>query len=323
MTDLVKVLSIDGGGIRGIIPAMVLSRIEALTNKRTSDMFDLIAGTSTGGIIALGLTTPDINGEARYSAEDLLEMYEEYGSKIFHRSVWKKIGSGWSLLEEKYSTKGLEEVLNEYFEDTRLRDALTNLIIPGYEIEGRFPWFFRSIRAQASEHYDFPMSQVARAASAAPTYFEPEKIVSTDMVDYYALIDGGVFANNPGMCAYVEAKTMFPEVDDVLIVSLGTGELTRRIDYEKAKDWGIAQWAHPILNVVFDGVSDTIDYQLKKLLPHRDFQQRYFRFQCRLDSGDDDLDDASRENIRALKKEADEMIEAMDSDIDALCDIIG
>ena len=323
MNDLVKVLSIDGGGIRGIIPAMILSRIEALTNRNISDMFDLIVGTSTGGITALGLTVPNMDGGAKYKAEDILEMYEGEGSRIFHRSVWKKIGSGWSLLEEKYSPKELHEVLTGFFGDTRLRDAVIPVLIPGYEIEGRFPWFFRSIRAQASEHYDFPMFQVAKTAFSLPTYFAPEKIISSDMVDYYALIDGSIYANNPGMCAYVEAKSIFPEIDDILMVSLGTGKLTRRIDYEKAKDWGIAQWSHPILNVGFDGINDTVDYQLKKLLPQRDFEQRYFRLQCRLDTGDDDLDDASDENIRALRKEAEEMIEEHDEEIDALCDIIG
>jgi hypothetical protein len=166
------------------------------------------------------------------------------------------------------------------------------------------------------------MKVVARAASAAPTYFQPEKIMTEDNVDYWALVDGGVFANNPALCTYVEAKTVFPEDTDFLVVSLGTGELTRRINYNDAKDWGLAQWAHPLLNVMFDGESDTVDYQMEKLLQHSAERRRYFRFQTRLDSGNDDLDDASEQNIRSLKVEAKEMIEKNSEELKLLCDLL-
>jgi patatin-like phospholipase/acyl hydrolase len=322
MSRLVKVLSIDGGGIRGIVPTIVLSDIEEITGERIADLFDLIGGTSTGGILALGLTKPGEDGKPQYTAEELMHLYEEHGKKIFHRSIWRKVESAWSLLDEKYSPKGLEKVLDQYFGDTRLKEALKPLIIPAYEIESRAPWFFRSERAKFSTSYDFPMKVVARAASAAPTYFQPEKIMTEDNIDYWALVDGGVFANNPALCTYVEAKTIFPEDTDFLVVSLGTGELTRRINYEDAKDWGLAQWAHPILNVMFDGESDTVDYQMEKLVQHSAERRRYFRFQTRLDSGNDDIDDASEQNIRSLKVEAKEMIEKNSEELTLLCDLL-
>jgi patatin-like phospholipase/acyl hydrolase len=82
--------------------------------------------------------------------------------------------------------------------------------------------------------------------------------------DYYALVDGGVFANNPTLCAYAETKwmqdaKMFRKEDDILVVSLGTGELTRPLYYDQSKWWGVGRWAQPILSVVFDGVSDAVD----------------------------------------------------------------
>jgi len=270
----------------------------------------------------MGLTKPGKDGKPQYRASDLQELYEQHGKKIFHRSIWKKVESAWALLDEKYSPKGLEKVLDQYFGDTRLKEALKPVIIPSYEIESRAAWFFRSERAKSSESYDFPMKTVARAASAAPTYFQPEKIKTPGDIDYYALIDGGVFANNPALCTYVEARALFPEESDFLVVSLGTGELTRRIAYNDAKDWGLAQWAHPILNVMFDGQSDTVDYQMEKLLQHSGKRKRYFRFQTRLDSGMDDLDDSSEHNIKDLKLEAKEMIKKHAEDLKLLCDLL-
>ncbi|MEA3557645.1 MAG: patatin-like phospholipase family protein, partial [Candidatus Thermoplasmatota archaeon] len=295
--------------------------IEEMTGERTSDLFDLVGGTSTGGLVALGLLKPDERGKPEFKAEDLLELYEKNGERIFHRSIWRMVESAWSLLDEKYNQKGIESVLDEYFGETRLKEALKPIIIPAYEIESRSVWFFRSERAKYSENYDFPMKIVARAASAAPTYFEPEKVKEHKDLDYWALIDGGVYANNPGMCAYVEAKTMFPD-KDILIVSLGTGELTRRIDYKDARSWGLAQWAHPLLNVMFDGQSDTVDHQLKELLQLPGKGRRYFRFQTRLDSGNDNMDDPSEKNLSNLKVEAMDMLDRQRRDLETVCDLL-
>jgi uncharacterized protein len=162
------------------------------------------------------------------------------------------------------------------------------------------------------------MRFVARATSAAPTYFEPEELKVTTA--HGALVDGGVYANNPAMCAYVETKKLHPDVDDVLVVSLGTGQHTRPIHYAEAKDWGLAHWAKPILDVVFDGVSDTVDHQMKVLCRDSDAgDPRYYRYQTELNIGSDDMDNATRTNIAALKQKAHELIEAQGSSLDRLC----
>jgi patatin-like phospholipase/acyl hydrolase len=323
---MIKILSIDGGGIRGIIPAMVLDQIEQKTGKRISELFHLIAGTSTGGILALGLTRKDGKGKAKFRASDLVGLYESEGKTIFPHTFWQKISTLGGLAGEKYPSEGIEGVLNEFFGESRLSEALTNLLVTSYEIERRDPFLFKSTRAKKDPDYNYLMRDVARATSAAPTYFEPAKIQSMKQraagggLDYYALIDGGVFANNPAMCAFVEARTnntINPaNINDFLLVSLGTGQLTRRIPYDEAKDWGLAMWARPILNVVFDGVCDTVDYELKQLLPN----DRYYRFQISLEAmGKDDMDDASGTNLHALRSLADDMMAKNKSSIDALC----
>jgi uncharacterized protein len=316
-----KVLSIDGGGIRGIIPAIVLAEIERRTGKRIAEMFDLVAGTSTGGILALGLTKPGRDGGPEYSAKKLIDLYETEGGKIFSIPVWHRIKSAGGVAEEKYPSKGIEEVAKEYSGGVHIAEALTEVLVTAYEIEGRAPWFFkrRHARDENREGDNFLMREIARATSAAPTYFEPF-LVEGGPHDKCALIDGGVHSNNPAMCAYVEARKIHPDENDFLVVSLGTGELTRNMPYEEVKGWGLALWAQPILNVVFDGVADTVDYQLRELLfTEEGDARRYYRFQTVLDIGKDDMDDASATNIAALKTKAQEIIDENEANLGALC----
>ena len=166
---MVRILSIDGGGIRGIIPAMVLAEIERRTQRPVAQLFDLVAGTSTGGIIALGLTVPKCPGAPLYRAQRFVELYEHEGARIFSRSLLRAMFAVDNLTLKKYSSTGIEQVLKEYFGDARLRDAVTDVLITSYEIERRFPFFFKSRNAQRRSDYDFLARDVARATSAAPS----------------------------------------------------------------------------------------------------------------------------------------------------------
>ncbi|MBZ0277577.1 MAG: patatin-like phospholipase family protein [Anaerolineae bacterium] len=319
----IKILSIDGGGIRGIIPAMAMIEIERRTGKHIAELFDLIAGTSTGGILALGLVKPGADGKPQYAASDGVQLYEREGHRIFSRSAWRRVQTLNNLADEKYPSGPVEEVLLEYFGDVRLHEALTDVLVTSYEIERRIPWFFKSHRAKERPDYDFPMWRVARATSAAPTFFEACKIDTQSIDEYYALIDGGVFANNPAMCAYVEARTRYPDANDFVVVSLGTGDLTRPIYYDETKDWGLIHWVQPIINILMQGVSETVHYQMMQLLSNPpDGNPRYYRLQARLEEGSDDMDDVSRTNIRVLKLVAEEMIHQNSGLIDGLCDLL-
>jgi patatin-like phospholipase/acyl hydrolase len=316
---IIKILSVDGGGIRGIIPGLIMNEIEQRTGRPIAELFDYVAGTSTGGILALGLTKAGTNGRPHYTAMDSVRMYRENGAQIFSRSVWHRIRSVGSLIEECYPASGMEGVLDDYFGDARLKDALTNVIITSYEIERRIPWFFRSERAKIRPDYDFSIKQVARATSAAPTYFEPCQIITQTSDNYYALIDGGVFANNPTMCAFVDAKIAHPDAD-FMVVSLGTGQLTREFTYDIAKHWGMIQWVQPIINILMQGVSETVGFQMQQLLPDTyDGRQRYYRFQAPLIEGNDDMDDASRTNMRVLQLVAEDLIRDNDGALNRLC----
>lgn len=297
-----RILSIDGGGIRGLIPAVVLDRIEERVGRPIAECFDLVAGTSTGGVLAVALTRAADGGSPMWSAKQLIELYETEGPRIFDRSVFKAIESAFGIEDEKYPRANLEAALGRYLGDARLKDALTDLLIAAYETEQRFPFFFKRRKAREDASHDFAISDVAYATSAAPTYFEPLKLETSDTVDWFSLIDGGVFASNPAMCAYAEARRHHPD-REVLMVSLGTGELTRSLPHDEVEGWGLREWIWPhtpLLSVMFDGMSDTVDYQLTQLLD----EGLYFRFQPKLDLASDEMDDAGPENLRALKLQA-------------------
>jgi patatin-like phospholipase/acyl hydrolase len=298
-----RLLSIDGGGIRGIIPAIVLAELERATGKPVSESFDLVAGTSTGGILALALTMPGEDGFPAWTAERMIALYEEEGQNIFKRSVWDEIQSGGGILDQKYPPDGMQEAFRTYFGERRLSESLTGVLVTAYEIEQRTTFFFKSSKAREDPRDDFPLREAAQATSSAPTYFEPVKLDREGPLPYVALVDGGVFANNPAMCAYAEALKDEGD-DEVLLVSLGTGELTRPFLYDQAKDWGLIEWAKPIIDVVFDGVSDATDHHLWQILG----SENYFRFQTKLDHASDDLDDAGPQNIHLLKQEAEELL---------------
>jgi len=329
----VKVLAIDGGGIRGIIPAMVLAKIEALTGRPACELFDLIAGTSTGGIIALGVTVPAVDEakHPRWSAMQLVEMYESEGPKIFHRSLLRKIETVDGLVEERYSASGLETALAKYMGEARLSQALTDVLVTSYDIQSHEPFFFKSFlplpRAPHSPRdravksatatsspqplADYPVKVVGRATSAAPTYFEPEPVAGAasnggEASSGVVCVDGGTFANNPALCAYAEALRNNPGAD-VLVVSLGTGRLTESISFEQAKSWGLLQWARPLLGVIMDGSSAAIDYQLDELLGA---DEGHYRFQTVLEGVSDSLDDVDPANIAGLRKLAEATIQS-------------
>lgn len=319
MGKIFRILSIDGGGIRGIIPAMMLSEIEARTGCLIHEMFDMIAGTSTGAIIALGLTKPDGSGSAAYRAQDGVTLYEEVVPLIFGRSLRRKLSTLDGLINERYPTEPVESALQRFLGETSLKAALTPVLVTSYDIHRRIPWFFRSWRAVDEDDHDFPMKVVARAATAAPTYFAPANLEIGDG-NCYSLIDGGVFANNPTMCAFVDAMTERPEIRNYLVVSLGTGDSAAPILYDPVKGWGSIGWFGPGIDILLHGGNETVDYQMRMLLSHSvDGRQRYYRFQPRLGKVNSALDDTTPENISALKRLTQQYIDENGAVIDDLC----
>ena len=444
--DLIKVLSIDGGGIRGIIPAMVLAKIEEESKKKIAEMFDLIAGTSAGGIIALGLNVKK-NGKLK-PAEEIVKIFTEGKNEIFkpkssERCLGGLLSTGrlflavFSVLavfsiiiillaipsltssealslgdclekarellainfnplvlssfigvvgasfigvvgaviiiigliaicffqklikhfpdyfEVKYDRKGgLDKLLKEYFCGSRLGESSTNTFISTYDIKNCEPQFFKSWRC---EHKCHKMWKLAGATSAAPTYFAPKKLTVKESREENGkcidkervLVDGGVFVNDPAMCAYAEVKRLqadqkegqFCQDKPILIVSIGTGDYDKSISYKEAKSWGKLGWikGSKILNVISDGVSDAVDYQLRRIsgqdnLEHIDLKTirqtksfgkgelLYCRLNVDLKKDNIEMDDISK--ICCLQEKANKLIKCKEEEIKKICCLI-
>lgn len=361
--SLFTILSIDGGGIRGIIPAMVLTEIERRTGRRIAELFDLIAGTSTGGVLALGLTVPvgPTEKKPRFEASQLVTLYEEDGKEIF-RSFWRNVVSLHGLMEERYPSEPIEGVLQKYLgEETRLSQALTEIMITSYEIETCRPYLFtrRKARATRGGRFDPLMWEVARSTTAAPTYFAPFQIKrpKRSHMPPLAFIDAGVFVNNPTLCAYVEALSMHSQAaaeastdgqpgaskqserpvealsgapvgadcPEYLVLSLGTGELNTPIRYEDAQNWGTLRWARPLIDIAYDGSSDTVDTQMRLLMHAVKKPYRYYRFQASLREGISAMDDTSDRHIDDLKRRGESIFEDPEKleKIENLCQHLG
>lgn len=317
----IRILSLDGGGIKGIIPGVILTYMEKQlqlksgSQRKIGDYFDFIAGTSTGGILACAYLMTNPDGTAKNSANDALDLYLKEGSGIFYRSMKQKIFSGFGLLDEKFSAQALEQDLLSFFGDVLLDSFSKPCLITAYEITARNAHFFNS--AEATEPlYNFKVRDIARATSAAPTYFEPALIYS-QAGQSFSLIDGGVFANNPALCAYAEVRKMkfstllknaekpdFPSAKDMLLISIGTGTVTEAYHYKDFKDAGQLKWLQPIIDILMSGNSETVDYQLTqiyKTLELKD-QQDYYRLEPSLREALPKMDLASLQNIDNLRQ---------------------
>ncbi len=368
MSDMIKILSIDGGGIRGLIPALILAHIEQEVGQPICDIFDLIAGTSTGGIIALALVKPgDASTDTKLADErgapqDAVNIYSNQGAQIFHGA---RMGDTLRTIralfyDSKYSEQPIERALHDYFGDLRMRQALTPVIIPTYDIQNRTPRFFKSHKC---EDMNVPMWHVARATSAAPTFFDsfnfdPGRITPIDTQEISAaveeyerenplemlrrrfrrdcaedemlpkrpgtLVDGGVIANNPAMCAYAEMMKYGADYTGdkdarsrpMLMVSIGTGNVGRSYHYEEVKNWGQAHWAKNLLADMFtNGAVATVDYQLREIFKSRENNgSAYIRLEPYLGFMQTGMDDTSEENLNVLRDSANRVIYGLDHD---------
>jgi predicted acylesterase/phospholipase RssA len=312
MAGTVRILALDGGGIRGLIPAVALGRITealGLPGRDFARRFHLVAGTSTGGIMAAGLCAP---GALRHGPKELAELYTRHGSTIFPPGAWSRRNP---LAECKYDPAPLEGVLAARLGEAQLSEAGPELMVTAWDLERARPKLFCSWRARRSATEDFRLRDVARATSAAPTYFPPAIIHGLD-ANYdsaqqrHALVDGGVFANDPASLALAEARRLFPKADRALVLSLGTGSRVRRIDGAKAQGFGVAGWLPGLIDVFMDGASALAEHEL--MLRQARGELDYFRLQLALDPPPPEfsLDDVAPPTIAGLQKLGARMFDA-------------
>jgi predicted acylesterase/phospholipase RssA len=292
-----KILSIDGGGIRGIIPAHWLTRLEhevALKSGRSLlEAFDMFAGTSTGSIIAAGLA----NGR---SANQIRELYVANGSKIFAKPLLRDPRRYWGAFRPAYSASGLDEVLEREFGNTQFGEAKKRLLIPAFKGGSRTLRLFDSGEERDRRYL---LREIVQGSCSAPTYF-PAKNMRMDELSQ-PLLDGGLAANNPAALALAVAFKEQRLPEDVVLVSLGTGVSQSPVTDAQGANHGKAQWVSSIVEVVFDGTSSANEILIEHVLPINS----YFRLQKRDLRVDSALDRADAAHLRDLQAEADHYLD--------------
>jgi patatin-like phospholipase/acyl hydrolase len=333
------VLSIDGGGIRGVIPAVILIELERRLKKAKKvkplcKYFDLVAGTSTGGIIAAGLTAsnPKSPKKPAITPAGLLELYKEHGKEIFSRDTFRRIREAIldprSIIQEKYDAAGLEAELQQRLGLATLADAHTHVMLTAYDITRRVTVFMKTTpRRSGAKPDNYYFWQAARATSAAPTYFEPARVKNLTQNRIETLVDGGVFANDPSTCAYVEARKLGYSPEKITVVSIGTGYHNRPFEFRDVKNWGPINWINPsngapIISILMHGQAHSTAYHMDMLLNEPGKPKRYFRFDAELTIGNDDMDDASETNLLALEQLAKQIIAEQSDDLDKVVTLL-
>ncbi|XP_073042673.1 patatin-like protein 2 isoform X2 [Primulina eburnea] len=307
---LVTILSIDGGGIRGIIPATILEFLESELQKldgedaRIADYFDVVAGTSTGGLVTAMLTAPDANNRPLYAAKDIVPFYIKHGPMIFpYRGgiIGSMENTIVKLGNPKYDGKYLHKLIRDNLGQTRLHDTLTNVVIPTFDIKNLQPTIFSSFETKNSPALDALLSDICIGTSAAPTYFPAHYFTNGDgsgNSSEFNLIDGGVAANNPALIAVGEITkqvfrndpNFFPikpmDYGRLLVISLSTGSAKQEQKFtaEMAAKWGLFGWliqgnSTPILDVFNQASKDMVDYFLSIVFQALHSEDNYLRIQ--------------------------------------------
>ena len=286
-----RILSIDGGGVRGYYSALLLARL-CEECPGWLDSIDLIAGTSTGAIIALSLAL-------EMKPADIAAIYAREADHIFATSLVDKVLDAGGLIGPRYDVRRYAAILRQVFRDARLSDLRRKVMVPAFDLNDDNPdpmrrrWKARLLHNLAGPEAapDLLLRRTALYSSAVPAVFAT--------ADGY--IDGGVFAANPALCALTLSldRTAMPEpaqIDSIRLFSVGTGCSALHIEGERLQ-WGLTQWARPLIGVMFDAGVGMVDYQCRQLLGGR-----YHRLNPWLDGKKIELDDAA--SLPALRQAA-------------------
>ncbi|KAL8151941.1 hypothetical protein V2J09_021749 [Rumex salicifolius] len=332
--NLITILSIDGGGIRGIIPGVILSFLESQLqmldndpNARLADYFDVITGTSTGGLVTAMLATPNENNRPLYAANEIVPFYLQHSPKIFPQCRGL-IGSMVKFMKglggPKYNGKYLHKLLREELGEKRLHHCLTNVVIPAFDILYLQPVLFSTYKVEKVPHLDALLSDICIGTSAAPTllpayYFENRLESDRDDVRKFNLIDGGVtlvaITEVTKEVVISQNPDFFPMKDTMdyarlLVISVGTGSSKNERKYtaKKAAKWGIISWltdngSTPLIDAYNQAKVDMIDYHNSVVFEAYQSSNNYLRIQ------DDTLmgtvasaDVATKDNMEKLVK---------------------
>ena len=300
-----KVVSIDGGGIRGIVPAIILQRVEEHLQDHLFNHVDLVAGTSTGGIVAGGIARG-------LPMHKVVEFYLEDGPEIFgEQSFIKKIRSGFGFFGGKFEADVLREKLVKRLGDVTLGDLYVDYLSTAYNLTEGKPRFFSK-----SQEGKLKLVDVITAGAAAPTYFDPH------VIDGKEYIDGGVFCASPAMSAFAEIKTLHNvRAEEILMISVGCGN--RLQGYSSAQRWFKARWIKPLIDIMMGSDAGIAHHQLVQTYKSVNASGNYYRINSKLpDYVNPDMAAASKKDLEGLVKYANELADKNSRKIKTIADKI-
>lgn len=276
-----NILSLDGGGIRGLILLKQLIKLEEELGKPLYLAFDLISGTSTGGIIGVLLSLG-------FSANDLMTFYTIHGEKIFNKK-WYRLG----LFRPKYDDSYFNNIIKEYVGDKTLKDVYTDILIVGYDVTNKDKIIFKSKKAKVDDSYNYSLFDVIRSTSSAPTFFKPHQINKSD--NY--IVDGGLVINNPSMVSWVEVINYDIKYDKVNIISFSTGTKEEPANKKVIKG-GQLFWAAPTVDILLAEQSQMTHYFMNALFARE--SGKYTRCISVIDKSSGKIDDVSKKNVQNM-----------------------
>lgn len=246
-----RVLTIDGGGVMGVIPAETLAALERLGGKPVASMFDLIVGTSVGGLLAMMLTKPDAQGAAAHSAAEVADLLQRHARAMFVKRPLRRSACAALVAGARYKSEAVDQALADRFGETPMHAAITPVVVTAFDLLSSGLVTLRSDRSGPVDSTVVRMREAARIAVAAPTYFDPVIVRSgVGGGEVSCLIDGGVCANHPGLVALAEARRLGAE--RVLMVSLGCGRKRTEYAADRVASWSRARWICPLLGIMTD-----------------------------------------------------------------------
>ncbi|MEG2441025.1 MAG: CBASS cGAMP-activated phospholipase [Acetivibrio sp.] len=322
------ILAIDGGGMKGLISAMVLEALEKKLQfysgneeARIADYFDLIAGTSTGAILTALYLKPGKDGRPEFSAEDAKNLYLERGKDIFSQSVSHYMATLGGLTGPKYSNKALKSILEQYLGNQDIAHLVKPCLMVSYDIYNASAHFFDSFSAQKKKNKNYYVKEAVLASSAAPTFFPPVMVTSMSG-EKKCMIDGGICANNPAMCAFTEIMKLstFHSIQDVHILSIGNAGNEYEYSCKNAKNWGIIGWSIPVVHTVMNAGKQVTDYELKMLYDTMKNSGNYIRIEKKYQKQVElpAMDDSSQEALEILTRIGNEMMKENDIKLEIL-----
>lgn len=274
MAKKFRILSLDGGGLRGIIPVLVIKEVERRTGKPITESFDMIAGTSTGALIACGLSVSDDGRTPKYKISDIEKIYTERGKDIFPKNSWFKglISNVSALKNPKFSPNGLQKVLEELLGEKRIADCFKPIFVTTFDLYNNEALLFKYRQAIADPSRNARLIDVCRATSAIPTYLPAYNFMYNEKKR--VCVDGGIYMNNPSIGALVEITKFHNEkpynipdlnLSDISVLSIGTGHYSSEIARKKVEGFGLLDWATNITDVMMQAVNQTTTYQTEEI----------------------------------------------------------